>query len=78
MTTKVQPQSFLFPKSEWTKREALSWLRSHGRVYAKVDDKAAHYRFRQFSPKRCRSYGTKVWKSSGRAIKVVFCLRKVR
>jgi len=76
--SKVLPQSFLFPKSEWTVAQAKAWLKAHGKRYGKVDAKADHLRFRQFEPRLCRAgkYGTKVRKSKGRAVKVVFCMRK--
>jgi hypothetical protein len=77
MAAKVMPQSFLFPKEEWTLTTARRWLKAHGKKYGKVDAKAQHYRFRQFDPKLCKSYGTKLWKSSGGTVKVIFCRRKV-
>ena len=75
---KVQPQTFLFPRGEWTKAQAKTWLEAHDKKHGKVDTKGDHYRFRQFDPKVCRAgrYGTKVWKSGGKEIKAVFCVRK--
>ena len=75
---KVLPQTFLFPKGEWTRAQAKAWLKAHAKKYGKVDEKGSHYRFRQFDPKVCRvgRYGTKVWKSNGKEIKAVFCAWK--
>lgn len=85
MVARILPQTFLFPKDEWTPTTARSWLRANGYHYDDMDPKGNHYRFRQFDPKSCLSYGTKEWHSrrtasgAGRRkpkkILAVFCRR---
>ncbi|HXB28129.1 MAG TPA: hypothetical protein VNV25_25590 [Gemmatimonadaceae bacterium] len=45
-----RPQSLLFPRDRFTKREALAWSRSHGFKASKADPTANYWRVRQFSP----------------------------
>jgi hypothetical protein len=60
-----QPQSLLFPKSEWTRKTAKEWLRTRGYKYGKIALEGNHYRAQQFDSDHCvkGTYGTKKWKS---------------
>lgn len=53
-------QSIVFPKSDYTLREATNWLQSHGHKFHKVDETPNTYRFRQHEPIPHSEYYTKV------------------
>lgn len=42
--------TIIFPKSLFTRREAVAWARKHGYRTAKVDTTPDSYRIRQFAP----------------------------
>jgi hypothetical protein len=64
-------QSLLFPKSDWTKEQARTWLREHGYKSRKVDETEKYYRFRQedpdhFSVLRTKKFGNHIKAVIGR------------
>ena len=80
-------QSFVFPRGQWTKNQAIQWMHDHGFPTKKVDVNATQYRFRQRPPSACKpsTYGTKIWWSKKKGSKtlpkpkkilVVFCGEK--
>lgn len=53
-------QSVTFDKSQWTPRQAKSWLKKHGHTYQeKVDETEHRLRFRQDNPRLYNEYVTK-------------------
>ncbi|MCS7318233.1 MAG: hypothetical protein NZZ41_08025 [Candidatus Dojkabacteria bacterium] len=55
-TSKIQ--SILFKKDYYTKKDAISWLKSHGFKYNKIDVTEDFYRARQFQPRKNKKYRT--------------------
>jgi hypothetical protein len=53
-TSKIQ--SILFSKDYYTKKNAISWLKSHGYKYNKIDVTEDFYRARQFPPRKDKKY----------------------
>lgn len=45
-------QSLIFPKDKFNRQEAKDWLKNHGFLYGKVDEKEATIRFRQLDPSK--------------------------
>lgn len=51
-------QSVVFPKSMFTEKEAVEWLKKHDYVGVEVDEKPNYLRFRQYDPKEGERYRT--------------------
>lgn len=83
---KFIPQTFLFPRKEWSRSTLKNWLRVNGYKYESITLEGDHYRARQFDPKRCGRYYTQTWKSRRTAggagrhkpkkVLAVFCRRR--
>jgi hypothetical protein len=51
-------QSIIIPKSKFTKREAIDWIRKHNHHIYKIDITDKFYRFRQREPRAHGKYYT--------------------
>ena len=52
-TQATEIQSYVFPKSQWTKEEAENWLKEHKARHDSARETETSLRFRQFPPEDC-------------------------
>jgi hypothetical protein len=53
----IKIQSILF-KKDYTKKDAINWLKNHGYKYSKIDETDNFYKTKQFPPRKDKKYRT--------------------
>jgi hypothetical protein len=51
-------QSYIFPKSKFTRAQAVAWLKKNKKFTGGIDETSASYRARQYDPKHFKRFRT--------------------
>jgi len=62
---KTTVQSLIFPKSKYTKVQAVAWAKTHKYHSSPVEETGSSYRIRQYDPEHFKSFRTMAMPNSG-------------